>query len=302
MNEFKRFIHWGHMPFTHTHAYVAAAFVKAFKFLGYESAHIDGTEVARNIYPPLISGSLILTEGQVDAKLPRDKDATYILHNCDVDSYRRAGCRYIVLQVYTRDCLNQKVEKLAPFTFWDRENRTLYQPWATDLLPHEIDVNVNCIGKRGNVCPYVGTVGAGKFGNIEQVIPFQAACEADGKQWRNYCLKNDDKHREIIQTAFLAPSLQGAWQLEKHYIPCRAFKNVSYGHLGLFNLPVLEEIFGTSCVTHADGARLYHIGRQVMEDEQHSDWMIRGAMLNVRNNHTYLNRIHMILKCLEECQ
>ena len=33
----------------------------------------------------------------------------------------------------------------------------------------------------------------------------------------------------LIQESIIAPALQTDWQVEHEYIPCRIFKNISYG-------------------------------------------------------------------------
>jgi hypothetical protein len=35
-----------------------------------------------------------------------------------------------------------------------------------------------------------------------------------------------------IRRSRIAPAIAGRWQVEHNYLPCRMFKNISYGQLG----------------------------------------------------------------------
>ncbi len=76
--------------------------------------------------------------------MPKRQDCYYILHWCFrhcADEYLELfrNNRSIALHVYTHDCLNHCVEKIDDYIYCNSKEKIIYMPWATDLLPQEID-------------------------------------------------------------------------------------------------------------------------------------------------------------------
>ena len=57
--------------------------------------------------------------------------------------------------------------------------------------------------------------------------------------------KTIEENMKLIQESIIAPSVQTEWQVNNLYIPCRIFKNISYGKMGLTNNPAVNELFNT---------------------------------------------------------
>lgn len=81
----KKVVLWGHKLHSHTHSYIHWGFERAFKYLGYETYWFDGGDNVSNFD---FSGSLFITEGQVDQAIPLRDDCLYILHNCEKKNMR----------------------------------------------------------------------------------------------------------------------------------------------------------------------------------------------------------------------
>lgn len=147
--DMKKFIAWGHKLHSHTHSYIHYGYIKAAKALEFDTYWINESDVI----PKLDEGDIFFTEGQVDYRIPLIKNARYILHHCNNDKYIGHGCKIINLCNYVEPCergisMNYgmdtsayvktvehgKVCKIKDFCFYDKENKALYQPWATDLL------------------------------------------------------------------------------------------------------------------------------------------------------------------------
>lgn len=135
---FNKVVVWGHKLHTHTHSYIHYGFVKAFKYMGYSVYWLDNNDDIQSID---FSNALFITEGQVDKNIPIRQDCFYIIHNCDSSKYSDllAKGRCINLQVYVHWCLKKNVVKLDEFIYYDLQDKFIYMPWATDLLPYEID-------------------------------------------------------------------------------------------------------------------------------------------------------------------
>ena len=52
-----------------------------------------------------------------------------------------------------------------------------------------------------------------------------------------------EENVKLIQESILAPAIQTDWQVENGYIPCRIFKNISYGKMGVTNNPTVNKLF-----------------------------------------------------------
>lgn len=290
---FKKVVLWGHKLHSHTHSYIHYAFHKAFSYLGYDTYWFDNSD---NVSAIDFSNSLFITEGQVDGKIPLRDDCTYVLHNCTSTKYKNLfdQGRCINLQVYTHDCLTRNVQKIEDCVYYETENKCMYMPWATDLLPHEIETiknNVSLIKKDRKIF-FVGSIGEGTFGNSSKIKPFQKACSEHGITFQTVRSVSEAENIELIKKSYMAPALQGEWQCEKGYIPCRIFKNISYGQFGITNSETVYNLFNKKIIYHPDTYQLFHkASKQLQNLKQHE---LHELMDFVRDHHTYLNRIRNI--------
>lgn len=285
---------WGHLLHSHTHSYIHESFTKAFARMGHDVAWLPDSP--RN--QPNLDGALVITEGQVDKHLPVHPNCHYVLHNCQADKYADVS-KKLLLQVYTHDTRdrakdNPTYEKLAPCTYIERAANcnVLYQPWATDLMPDEIDL-AKAELPREKVSNWVGTIGNGRFGNDTELVGFQAACIDNKIRFQQQGKISTEEHRRLIEESFLAPAIVGYWQKEKGYIPCRIFKNISYGQLGVTNSESVVDVMQGNVVYNPDS---YHLFNDAIR--ANSVDATKAAMEFVRKNHTYVNRIQTILNCL----
>lgn len=285
----KKVIIWGHYLHTHTHSYIHYAFHKAFKALGYNvfwlgyDADISGFD---------FSNSLFLTEGQVDSGIPIRSDCKYILHNCEMSKYESIKENCLQIQVYTKDVLKYNFEKVGNFEYY--KDKLLYLYWATDLLPNEINFSPK---ERDSSIYWIGTIGAGQFGNINEINAFTKSCILDGKTFIHKSGVDFSQGQEYISKSYIAPAINGTWQVEKGYIPCRIFKNISYGQFGVTNNESVQELFHNLLVYDQDCSELYTKAKENLLTEDH-DKRLSNLMNIVKADHTYINRIETILKFL----
>ncbi len=135
---FEKVVIWGHKLHSHTHSYVHNGFYTAFKYLGFPTYWFDDKEELNDFD---FSHTLFITEGQVDKKIPLRNDCQYMLHNCTDPKYRMLSKKNaIAFQVFTDSIFSvPDLVKLDTCIYYDLAGRCIYMPWATDLLPHEID-------------------------------------------------------------------------------------------------------------------------------------------------------------------
>ncbi|MDR3646176.1 MAG: hypothetical protein P4L22_01395 [Candidatus Babeliales bacterium] len=299
--DFSKIVIWGHKLYSHTHSFIHYGFYNAFKHMGYNTFWLDETDDLSNFD---FSNSLFITESQADKNLPIADDCYYILHNCDFKKYEHLynNNQCILLQVYTNDCLKYKLERLEPFVYANYQEKIICMPWATDLLPDEINEikkNVPTM-LHTNQVNFIGTVGGGVHGNENEINPFVKACSENNINFNalNNCKTSALDNIKLIQKSYMAPALQGKWQCDNGYIPCRIFKNVSYGQYPITNSKAVSELFNNKIVYNSDTYQLFYDAQKKLNNLNLQE--LYDAMDFVRDNHTYINRINTLLNFIEK--
>lgn len=293
--QFSKVVLWGHKLHSNTFSYVHHGFQNAFKHMGYEVLWLDDSDDVSGIS---FSNALFFTEGQVDGKIPIDPSCKYVLHNCSSQKYPNR----LNIQIYRQSCpehnwaqYEAETEAVSRYVFYSRRHNTLFQPWATDLLPHEIDVD-DAKRPRERVCHWVGTIGGYLYGNENEIAPFRRACEENGVEFVHHWPTSTsmDVSRDLIKKSIIAPAIHGTWQQKNGYAACRIFKNISYGHLGVTNCPAVQHVFEDQLVFNRNEYQLFF---DAMPEVSNTARII-AMMEVVRRDHTYINRAKMILSVL----
>ena len=299
-NRFTKVVIWGYPLNSHTHSFIHYSFHKSFVSMGYETHWISDERKSNEDF----SNTLFIASGDQEKNIPLRSDCYYVLHNVDPKRYLEHGCKILFFQVLNKTALSISIEKVNPYTFVaSGDINTLFTCWATDLLPHEIDPQnaKNQISRRE--CLWVGTFGdsVGKFQNGTELNPFFDLCEKRGisvkkiNPWSKPI--SFEENMKMVNDSFLSPSIQGPWQIEQEYIPCRIFKNISYGHMGYTNSPAVNNIFGGELIFARDTKDLFYHSLEFKEDPSHIE-RLKHLMNEVKEKHTYINRIKCILDYL----
>lgn len=290
-----RVIIWKYPLHSHTHSYIHWGFYRGFTHLGYKTYWIDNEKQLNTIN---LANSLFFVSGGQEEGVPLRDDCYYIIHNCMAARYARlrqmGHC--IALQVYTHDCLDRKEPSFKYCFHYDLGQPIIYMPWATDLLPHEIDENKKRVASvvKKNQALFIGTINAGGYGNQKEITPFMQACNEHHMPFINggCCTKSMEDNVSLVMESLLAPAIQGEWQCKKGYIPCRIFKNISYGAMGITNSEIVYNLFDKKIVYNPD---TYRLGHQAIEKLKNFDLNELYELMDlVRDNHTYLNRIESL--------
>ena len=195
----------------------------------------------------LLPGDLVFAIDIWADDLPIRPGVHYVLHNLS-GSHRVFSEvepeRILRLQVWTHDAVG---EQWAPFRQYSREGRILFQPWGTDLLAEEFLEPV--YNPQSRDVAFVGAVwsdirGGVDLGNGTLIADLKAACGEHGLRFHHRTQISDAENIATVRDARLAPALSGEWQVAHAYLSCRAFKNVSYGALGMTNVPELQDLLG----------------------------------------------------------
>lgn len=289
---------WGHKLHSHTHSYIHYAFVKAFKYLGYNTLWLDNNDDVSEID---FNNTLFITEGQVDEKIPIIENAIYILHNCNGEKYSSIN-KKIVLQVYT-NTIPKNVVLIENSCYYS--GCGLFIPWGTDLLPFEIDINIEKL--KNNKINFTEPKKVQLVGM--PLYPWDLVLDYCNKNGYVYTYKggfgttniSPYENMETIQKSFIAPAVQCEWQVQNHYIPCRIFKNISYGKMGITNNKYVHELFDKKIIYSENIEEL--MDKSIEFENMDSDYKMNTLiplMEDVKNNHTYLNRIKCIFFLLDK--
>lgn len=278
---------WGHKLHSHTHSYIHNSYFKAFKSLGYEVFWFDETDDVSGFD---FSNCIFFTEDQVKRGMPLRNDCKYIAHHIQpsffdgIDSVLNLG-NYIV------DV--EKYEKIRDQTYFDSKTKTLYQCWATDLLPDEIDENDFC--QFDSSKKYINYVGSLYDEGLEFAQEFGSIAQTQGKEVRLYRGVSDKDNRNLIRESYICPDFRNYHHVKVGYIPCRIFKTISYGQVIGTNSVNVKRVFGDYVIFGSDPKQLYE---NMVESFYNQTINMSDAMLFIKNNHTYINRANTILKLL----
>ena len=291
----RKIVVWGHHLHSHTHSYIHYAFYRAFENQGHETYWIDS---AADIGGLDLSDSIFIVEGQVDGGVPLRKDCKYLLHNCDTKKYEESNVDFKMLQVYSHDVLDRDVEKIAECEYYQPSNRMLYQPWATDLLPHEFEKypRVKIDSSRQPAINWVGSVMDGLHGNRPVLEEFASVAAMNGTIFKVCRNADPDEAINLVRNSIMAPALQGSWQVQNGYIPCRIFKNISYGHIGATNSEAVFNLYDGLITYNTNPTQLFVELKSQIDNPDNEK--IQKALDLTREKHTYVNRIKNILKVM----
>tara|TARA_R110000868_G_scaffold55198_9_gene171761 strand:- start:3369 stop:4274 length:906 start_codon:yes stop_codon:yes gene_type:complete len=299
----KKFIAFGCKNSNSTNSHIYYAYLRAFESLGWESYWVDNEDVDNFDF----SNSLIFTFGGYDQKIPIRKDCKYILHNCDLNKYNDVSDNSLILQVFTTDVYGRDVEKIDDFIYYQKNGNVLYQPWATDLLPHEIIEKTSLNFTYNKEVYWVGSIwNTNGEGNTVLIAELVNSLSKRGIKFQPiktvlydnspYIASNFYKTKEIINNSYISPSLQGNWQCDKGYIACRIFKNISYGEFGITNSKYVNSLFQDMIVYDSDIDLMVEKAlekRNTITLEE-----LNQQIRFVKQKHTYINRINNILSIL----
>lgn|SRR3990167_7915947 len=291
---------WGHKLHTHTSSYVHNAFYRAFKHLGYETYWFDDNDDVSHIN---FSNSLFYTEGQVDINIPMRDDCYYITHNCYKDKYYplRIKKRCLTQQVFTNDCFKYDLTHPVDGICYSVEHKSIFMYWGTDLLPHEIDsmkFKVKPLQQKEKNIYWIGTLGGGFFGNEEQIMPFMEEAQKNELRFIHKTMISPEENIQLVQNSFIAPTICGKWQCDVGFVPCRTFKNISYGQMCVTNSETINKLFKGRVIFNTDTKQLFYDSIKYLESMDQKE--LFNLMDYVRDNHTYIQRIEWMLKIFDK--
>lgn len=290
---FRRLVIWGLRTESHTHRFIHLGFYASAKKAGLDVLWLDNA--AANV-PLVRSGDLVIGVGVAGSHLPVVNGAKYVLHNfagsLDDVLAELQWNDYITLQVYTRD-LPSAFERIGNCTYFDKGTRTLIQPWGAPLFREEF-LRPTAV-RSSHLAFWVGSVWDNEQhqGNRNEYRRLKTALR--GK--RIYLIRakvSEGVSGLLINRSALAPAIGGRWQVERGYLPCRMFKNVSFGQLGASNIGEFREVFGDGFLHSENIEELVSLNMAVTES-QRRQWVLWQQERVAE--HTYDKKLGYMARC-----
>jgi hypothetical protein len=328
----KRIIIWKHLFIpgrSGTHSFIHLAYHKAFNFLGYDTYWVNSlSEIDIQDY----SNTLFFIEGNYD-EIPLRDDCYYVLHHVNNKPFIENRCMFVNLCNFLLEPLSKNLsynfpldnsgehgkhplcsaEKIKDYVYYDLKNKAIYQPWGTNLLPHEI---VDDIVEYDNNIKELNFIGSIWSENINQILPMiEDVINNDLKfniygwlqfnELSNYnninkitdCGLPEEDAINLVKSSAFYPDIRGQHHINLGYIPCRLFKNISYGCIPITNSKLAYEFFDGNILYSPNVKDFRKISKQYLNNRDlEKD---RKIIKLVKENHTYINRVNDLIEFIK---
>lgn len=320
---------WGFKPdsngiFKNTIGYVWNSFYKGFKALGFDTYWFSDDDYDSSLD---YSNCIFLAEAWDSNKMPLNKSSIYYVH-CVYDPLKYIGKvgKFIDLRYnqksmdnpnyvfernkeddvklgpccYYQQSINQQVRlKNGHVDYMVDDYDKVYISWATDLLPGEMNEDDIYI-ERENIIVFLGTIYYDKYTNVPELNEFAKVSEKNNVQFlvNPYSYSGDQisvsDYIQNYKRSIFGLDLRGKSNRETGYIPCRVFKNASYGLLTTTNSEEVYKEMEGNCIYNSSVTQLFYDG---MKEKDNLEF-IKKCFNYVKENHTYINRCSDMLKIL----
>lgn len=248
---------WGLKTDLHSHKFIQGAFYRNFQQMGFDVRWVD--DLSKN--STIVSRDDIVFAVDVASKhLPIVKKARYVLHNISPEAINLEE-KVLNLQVYTNSATGENLE--LPYVKWDRENRTLFQPWGVPTSPKTWKSS-QVSGSDNEF--WIGSIWNNELnqGNSDFMEGYVNALNKRGIRFFRKGAPSrlhpngisESRSMKLVNKSAVGAAVVGNWQRENKYIPCRLFKNIASGAIPASNSD-FSELFGTEGgVFNADPSQL----------------------------------------------
>ena len=293
----QRIVIWGLRNQFHTHRYIHKGFYFSSLRLGFETIWLDD-EYKNNFL--LKETDLIITVNIASNNLQGSVNAYYCLHNSQELETRIinkfGNNKVIKLQVYTKGCDVNSI-KISSATYYNELTKTLYQPWGTDI--NEKDFMKYSTFKFNRLSFWIGSVWNNEYnqGNKNEINILKKILSKNKIFFVKARPKSEFVHKHLINKSVICPAIAGAWQVANGYLPCRMFKNISYGSIGISNVNDFQLIFEDNLITKSNNIEI--IVEESLRLEKNKAIKLLQNQQRLIINHTYENKLKNIISTFE---
>lgn len=301
-----RLVIWGLKNVYHTHRHIHKAFYENAKEIGCKVIWVeDDKKNQKHILPgdviiaSEVYGKMIPRKFKFeDYNLPIRNDVKYCLHNySDVFKEKLNKDNYINLAVYHNEADKSDI-KIDEFRYFNTNTKTLYQPWGTDLLFK--DFKKPTFNKNRFVF-WIGSIWNNEQnqGNVVQIDELKKVLIKNNLKFMQLRFIPDFLNVFFIRRSRIAPAIAGQYQIDINYLPCRMFKNISYGQLGITNVQKFLDILGDKFIINEKQNTETVIQKvlNLTKEEYKKEVLLQQEKIK---NYTYKESIENILSCLQK--
>lgn len=294
----KKLVVWGGHKDLSSHRWIHKHYHEAARKLGIQSIWVNDYE-ARNDY--IEPGTTVIAIDIDSDHLDFHDDVRYVLHNFDGSHpiCQMAEPKNLLrMQVWTDAATGVKWDTCRSF---DKDGRIVFFPWGTNLLAEEFmepTLNVTT-----NEVVFVGAIWSersnrGELGNEMAINELKYHLGNMGLKFTHYTHIPDEANIRAVRAARLAPAVAGGWQAANGYLPCRVFKNPSYGVLMFTNVPAVNALFGDATVPGGSNMREMLTNALKLKKKDYEE-LVR-AQQKVAAKYTYRENLLAIDRAFEE--
>ncbi len=177
-----------------------------------------------------------------------------------------------------------------------KKDKILYQPWGTNLLPWEFLPPV--FPKKSPLVFWVGSI----WDNDQHQGNLEVIRELRKQLWKHHIFfvqvrVPDQLNIKLMRFSRIAPAVAGNWQAKVNYLPCRMFKNISYGQLGITNVRRFKDLLGKSFLDGSTVTELVEKALSMPEKKFKSQVLAQQEIIKTQ---TYMQKLQNIFTALEE--
>lgn len=328
LNADTRYIVWGYKNVYDTHGHIHDGFYRALKYMGKDVEWLDETiditgKDFHNCFVITNHACIDWTEDYYwpweltrKSKLPIYDDSFYCVHGLHdhpkVNALFYKHSYNLSWNVLTMRAMRKGLglpfhsvlqdeiylDDDVPFSL---PQRYMEFRWATNLTPDEIEANkpTEMLSLKNRVVNWVGTMW---WVNNYELSEFAVGCIHHDVEFKHYGagqngVMSNEENQRLVRESYMAPAISGGHHLTEGYVPCRIFKNISYGQMGVTNNPKTNELFGGKLIYEANPYKLFYEAQEQLKTTTVNQ--VHELMDIVKEKHTYLNRISVLIQAAQ---
>lgn len=308
MIEINKVVIWGLRDSCDTMKFVMDGFFKAWKHLNYDVYWVNSIEELESNNIDFSKCLVWYATPFSRSPPPIKKDNFYVGHNTDdfeKEVINKIGKQhYLKHSIWATTVLNKDdIQLNQKHSIFNISKNMVIFPWATNLLPNKIDENIKNLEnvEIKPICGHIGTTNGSYaepyrlFG--QELKKYNIPLSQGGPGSSGFVPENEMV--KFLKSCMIVPALQFEWQRDVKYVPCRLFKSISYGKMGITNNMEAHKFFDEKLL-YSDN--LKELAKMSVEFEKNPKKyeIIKDLMINVRDNHTYVSRIKLLIEVLKE--
>jgi hypothetical protein len=290
---YDRYVFWGQLTSRADFHYIYGPWQATLRRLGAENVHwVDDDPSNIDVVQP---GSWVTAMDLACKYLPIVEDCDYVPHHFSLAD-RVDDDHRVTLEVYTDD--RKGDEWWGHMTYWDAPNQVLTEPWGSDLMAHEFMEPATTVFDS-EVVHYVGSIWNDELdqGNVNEIDGLRVELEKRGIRFEQVQGVTDAENAAYVRASRINPAIAGRWQVEHGYLPCRLFKAIAYGSLGITNVARAETVLGDATFFSPSVATLVD---EALSLSQRDWYRLVGAQQDAIAGYDYAAKMRHLFRAFDE--